>query len=97
VDWAQGKTARFIIRPLMHYLMCSTTNQNLLRIEDQPAKPHYQPDASLRNGHGQDRGGMGALRRLESQNDHLTSRHRVVAGMGLLFTLIWRLSMRAWV
>jgi len=56
---------------------------------------HYQPDASLRNGHGKARGGMWALLRLESQNNHLTSKHLVVVGMGLLFTLIWRLSMLA--
>jgi len=35
---------------------------------------HYQPDNSLRNGHGEAQGGMGALRCLESQNDHLTSK-----------------------
>ena len=34
---------------------------------------------------------MGALRRLERQNGHLTSKHRVVAGMGFLYTLIRRL------
>jgi len=60
-------------------------------------RQHYQPDASLRNGHGKARVCMGALRRLESQNDHLTSKHCVVAGMGLLFTLIRRLNMLAWV
>ena len=80
----------------MHDLMCITMNQNPLRIEDHPVMPHYQPDASLRNRHGQDQDRMGALRRFESQNDHVTSKHHVVAWMGLLFTLIWRLSMRAW-
>jgi len=39
--------------------MCSTMNQNPLRIEDHPALKHH-----------------------------------VVVGIGLLFTLIWRLSMR---
>jgi len=81
----------------MHCLTYSTTKQNPLRIEDHPVKPHYQTDASLRNGYGQDRGGMEALRRLKSQNNHVTSKHRVVAGMDLFFTLIQRLSMRAWV
>jgi hypothetical protein len=81
----------------LHYLTCCTINQNPLRVEDRPFTQHYQPVASLRNGHGEARDGMGALRRLESQNDHLTSKHRVVADMGLLFTLIRRLSMLAWV
>jgi len=72
--------------------MCSTINENPLRVEDQPFKQHYQPDASLRNGHGEARGGMWALRRLESQ---ITSKHWVVASMGLLCTLIWHLSMQA--
>jgi len=77
--------------------MCCTINQNPLRVEDRPFTQHYQPDASLRKGHGEARGGMGALWRLESQNDHLTSKHCVDAGMGLLFTLIRHLSMLAWV
>ena len=53
--------------------------------------------ASDYTSHAEARGGMGALRRLESQHDHLTSKHRVVAGMGLLVTLIRRRRMLAWV
>ena len=37
------------------------------------------------------------LRQLESQNDHSTSKHRQIPGMGLFFTLLRRLSMTAWV
>jgi len=43
------------------------------------------------------RGGMGALRRLESQNDHTTSKHRKITGMGLFDTCLRRLLMTAWV
>jgi len=75
--------------------MCCTINQNPLRVTDKPFMKPYQRNNSLRNGHGEARDGMCALRRLESQNDHLTSKHHVVAGMDLFFMLIWRLSMRA--
>jgi len=77
--------------------MCCTVNQNPLRVEDWPFTQHIHHDTSLCNRHDEVRGGMGALRRLESQHDHLTSKHRVVAGMGLLVPLIRRRRMLAWV
>jgi len=51
--WAHCKTALQIILPLLHYQMCSTINENPLHVEDQPFTQHYQPDASLRKGHGE--------------------------------------------
>ena len=71
-------------------------NQNHLRVEDRPHKKHFQPDPTLCNGRSETCRGMDVLRLLESQNDHTSSKHRQIPGMGLILTLLRRLSMTAW-